>query len=86
MKIDFTKVARKQLKGFGKAVQIVLIKRINDLGKSGVDERKLQGFKQIFRSRVGDFRVIYRKTINEIVVIQVGHRKEIYRLLKALLR
>lgn len=86
MKIDFTKVARKQLKGFGKAVQIVLIKRINDLGKSGVDERKLQGLKQIFRSRVGDFRIVYRKTTNEIVVIQVGHRKEIYRLLKALLR
>lgn len=86
MKIDFTKVARKQLRGLGKAVQIVLIKRINDLGKSGVDERKLQGFKQIFRSRVGDFRIVYRKTINEIVVIQVGHRKEIYRLLKALLK
>lgn len=86
MKIGFTKVARKQLKGFGKAVQIVLIKRINDLGKSGVNEKKLQGFKQIIRSRVGDFRIVYRKTTNEIVVIQVGHRKEIYRLLKALLR
>ncbi len=86
MKIDFTKVARKQLKGFGKAVQIILIKRINDLGKLGVDERKLQGFKQIFRSRVGDFRIVYRKTTNEIVVILIGHRREIYRLLKALLR
>jgi len=86
MKIDFTKVARKQLKGFGKAVQIILIKRINDLGKSGVDERKLQGFRQIFRSRVGNFRIVYRKTTNEIVVIQVGHRREIYRLLRGLLR
>ena len=86
MKIDFTKVARKQLKGFGKAVQIILIKRINDLGKSGVDERKLQGFRQIFRSRVGNFRIVYRKTTNEIVVIQVGHRREIYRLLRGLLK
>jgi len=86
MRIDLTKVARKQLKDFGKAVQIILVKRINELGKSGIDERKLGGFKHTFRSRVGDFRIIYKKTVHEIIVIQIGHRREIYRLLRELLR
>ncbi len=85
MRIDLTKVARKQLKGFGKAIQIILVKRINDLGKSGINERKLGGFKRTFRSRVGDFRIVYKKTANEIVVIQIGHRREVYRLLQGLL-
>lgn len=85
MRIDFTRVARKQLGGFSKTVQIILVKRINDLGKSGVDEKKLQGFKQVFRSRVGDFRIVYKRTTNEIIVIQIGHRKEIYSPLNKLL-
>ena len=42
--------------------------------------RKIQGSKNSFRIRVGDYRVIYeiRDTILMICVIRVRHRKSVY--------
>jgi mRNA interferase RelE/StbE len=46
---------------------------------SGV--KALQGFKGAYRIRVGDYRIVY--TIDDgrltVVVIDLGHRREIYR-------
>jgi mRNA interferase RelE/StbE len=38
--------------------------------------RSLQGYRKL---RVGDYRVIYRIQSNEIIVLKIGHRKEIYK-------
>jgi mRNA interferase RelE/StbE len=38
--------------------------------------RSLQGYRKL---RVGDYRVIYRVDSNEIIVLKIGHRKEIYK-------
>ena len=43
--------------------------------------RKLRGAENLWRVRVGDFRIIY--TIEDkkllIVIIRIGHRREVYR-------
>lgn len=85
MRVDLTKVARKQLRRLGRAAQIIVIKRLGKLGQVGVDEKSLKGFKFYFRSRVGDYRIIYQRKAGRIIVIQIGHRREIYRLLQSLL-
>ena len=85
MKVWITKTAAKQLKKLGKAIQIILGKRIRELEYSQLREQKLAGFKNAFRVRAGDYRIVYQKKTNKIVVILVGHRKEIYRLVRELL-
>jgi len=36
-------------------------------------------FKGLFRLRSGDYRVIYSKTTDGVLVLRIGHRKEAYR-------
>ena len=85
MKVGITKTAAKQFKKLSKAIQIILGKRIRDLEFNTSREQKLAGFKNAFRVRAGDYRIVYQKKSSEIVVILVGHRKEIYRFLQELL-
>jgi len=43
--------------------------------------RKLSGLDDIFRLRLGDYRIIYRLEDEKLVVlvIEIGHRRDIYR-------
>lgn len=41
--------------------------------------QKLQGYGDLYRARVGDFRIVYRVERTTIHVEAIGHRKEIYR-------
>jgi mRNA interferase RelE/StbE len=43
--------------------------------------RKLQGANDLYRIRVGDYRVIYSiaDAVLTVLVIRVGHRRDIYR-------
>ena len=38
--------------------------------------RSLQGYRKL---RVGDYRVIYKIKENEITILKIGHRKEVYK-------
>ena len=38
-------------------------------------------FRGLFRYRIGDYRVIYTKTPDGILVVRISHRKNVYRLL-----
>ena len=42
---------------------------------------KLQGEEELYRVRVGDYRIVYQIQDRRLVVlvVQVGHRREIYR-------
>ena len=42
---------------------------------------KLKGLDELYRVRVGDYRIVYQIQDQQLVVlvIQVGHRREIYR-------
>jgi mRNA interferase RelE/StbE len=43
---------------------------------------KVQGYEQTYRIRVGDYRIVYEVAGDEVTVIAVSHRKEVYRNLK----
>jgi len=86
MKVIFSPQAEKQLRSLGKAIQIIIGRRVRNINFFQAKGERLKGYKNIFRARVGDYRLVYRKTSVEIYVVIIGHRREIYRLLERLLR
>lgn len=85
MRIVISPRAEKDLKRLSKIDQIAAARKIRQLGKSQIaQEEKLKGFPNIYRVRIGDFRIVFRRTSEEIYIILIGHRKDIYNLLKRL--
>lgn len=60
-------------------------RRIIEHLEKNFSEGKEQGvplsgqFKGLFRYRIGDYRVIYTKTRNGILVLRIAHRSNIYK-------
>ncbi len=46
-----------------------------------INSVKLQGEEELYRIRVGDYRIVYQIQDRQLIVlvVQVGHRREIYR-------
>ena len=40
---------------------------------------KLKGYERMYRIRVGDYRIVYEVAGDELIIIAVSHRKDIYR-------
>jgi mRNA interferase RelE/StbE len=80
--ITFARSARKELE----ALPNPLIKRIFTKIESLADEprpnrcRKLQGFKDLWRIRIGDYRVIYSidDSLETVDIVAIRHRREAY--------
>src|SRR3990167_782813 len=45
-------------------------------------KEKLSGYSDIFRIRVGQYRIVYRQKKGEIHIVLIAHRKDIYQLLQ----
>jgi mRNA interferase RelE/StbE len=81
--IEFTRPAAKQLKALPGDIQSRLELKIDTLTQEprppGVI--KLQGDEDLYRIRVGDYRIIYtiQDDILVVLVVTVGHRRDVYR-------
>ena len=84
MKIILSPRAEKDLKKLPKIAQIAASRKIRQLVNPLAQEEKLTGFPNIYRVRIGDFRIVFRRTVNEIYIILIGHQKDVYNLLKRL--
>lgn len=79
--------AVKQLRAIPQPAALTILRAITGLGDDPRSERadvkKLAGYCDRYRLRVGDYRVIYEIADAELVilVIGVGHRREVYRSL-----
>ncbi len=82
-KIQILPKATRQLKGLFIQVRQEVSRTIqslaNELRPIGV--RKLSGEKDIYRVRVGNYQVLYQiiDKVVVVVVVSVGHRREVYR-------
>lgn len=82
MKLTITSHAQKQIKKLPKALQIILVNRIRKLAsESNIRAEKLGGFNNFYKIRVGVYRIVFIKFTNEIEIVLVGHRKEVYKRL-----
>lgn len=87
MKVILSPRAEKQLRKLAKIDQIAVAKKIRQI-KDEQDKgkpEKLKGYKSIFRIRVGNYRIVYRTVRNEVYIVLMGHRKDIYELLRQLI-
>ncbi len=79
MNIILSPRAEKQLKKTTRLDQITIARKLRQLPIPNA--KKLRGYSNIFRLRLGNYRIIYRHTKQEIYIIAIGHRRDIYRLL-----
>lgn len=77
--------AVRQLRAIPQPAALTILRALAPLGddprRADADVKKLQGYDDRYRLRVGDYRVIYEVIDNQLVilVVGVGHRREIYR-------
>ena len=82
-KIFFKRSAEKELRGISPPFLKKILERIESLNAdakpAGVE--KLKGEDRYFRVRQGDYRIIYEMNESErkIVMIKIGHRRDVYR-------
>lgn len=83
-RLSYSSQAEKFIKKLDKKTATHISNKLEQLvnGDENLDVKKLSGsLDQQFRLRVGDFRILYEVSAHEIIVyvIEIGHRKEIYR-------
>lgn len=84
--IEFKNSVKKDFKNIDKSKSKFILDEIEKL-KSGIDENeniiKLKGNNPYYRFRISDYRVIFEKFEDKLVilVVKVGHRKDIYKKL-----
>lgn len=86
MKVSILPRAEKALRKLPAFDKVAIAQKIRALsGEIVTGEEKLSGLKDIYRVRVGDYRIVYKKTAESIYIILIRHRRDVYRMLKELL-
>lgn len=88
-KILIDKKAQKYLEKLNNADYTKLVEKIKSLTSSNLkllNIKKLQGYKNLYRIRVDDYRVIFVVISDRkmIIIPIIGHRKDVYDLVKRL--
>ena len=82
-KIEISATAERQLKKIRREDHVSILRSISLLGGDPRPDgcRKMSGYDDIYRIRIGKYRVIYEIDGKRIIVIilKIGHRREIYR-------
>ena len=85
-KVEVSATAEKQIRKLGRNDQIRVLRAIQALATetTRAGSRKVRGYDDVFRIRVGTFRILYRIEGLRllIIILKVGHRREIYRSLR----
>lgn len=82
-RIEVSATAEKQIRKLNKADQIRVLRAIQNLTKEPrpPGTRKLRGYEDVYRIRVGTYRILYSIESGRllIIVLKVGHRRDVYR-------
>ncbi|MEU1177520.1 type II toxin-antitoxin system RelE/ParE family toxin [Streptomyces sp. NPDC005820] len=83
--LEFTAAARRQLRALDQTTALRILHALSRLGddphRADADVKKLSGHDDLYRLRVGACRIAYVVDDGKLVVlvVEVGHRREIYR-------
>jgi len=83
VKIEWTEGAIKDLEKLDKVIARRVLKKITWLSKNFeqlVPEPLSGEFKETYKLRVGDWRVVYTAEGKSVIIQFVGHRREIYKI------
>jgi mRNA interferase RelE/StbE len=85
-RIEVSATAEKQIRKLRREDQIRVLRAILALASHPTPpgSRKVRGYDDVFRVRVVTYRVLYRVAgrLLQIVLLKIGHRREIYRSLR----
>ncbi len=81
MKFTWPESARAELRGVDRETAVRILRGLTRHGETGEgDIKALSGeWNGYFRLRVGDFRVIFQAAPDEITIVRVRHRSDVYR-------
>ncbi len=79
MKIKITKNMKKQYFIQDSLVKKQIRKVIIKLRKGSIELEKLSTGKNIYKIRIGDYRILVKKSDDTYFLIGIKHRKEVYR-------
>lgn len=81
MQIFLSSKADRQLSKLPRKMHDVILSRIEKLSEDpfGEKSKKLRD-RQGWRVRVGDYRILYMVEDRKLIILSVGHRKEIYKI------
>jgi len=81
--IEISRSAEKQLRKLPRKDQERVVEAILSLAENQRPRgsRKLSGYDDVFRIRIGQYRLLYSVSSRKLIVIilKVGHRRDIYR-------
>ncbi len=82
-RLEISGTAEKQLRKLDQQDQVRVLRAVQQLAQDPHPRgcRKLAGYDDVFRIRVGVFRVLYSVDGRSVVVVvlKIGHRKDVYR-------
>jgi mRNA interferase RelE/StbE len=79
--------AVRQLRAIPEQTALAVLQALTPLGddprRSDANIKKLAGYSDRYRLRVGDYRIVYKITDTQLIIliVGVGHRREAYRAL-----
>lgn len=86
--IELAPLAQRQLKKLPESIKNKILDELENLSVelSGAGIKKLKGMDDLYRLRIADYRIIYQieHRILLILVLKIGHRKDVYNNLKSL--
>jgi len=81
--LEFSRTAERQLRKLPREDQVRVVREILTLAIDPFPRgaRKLAGYDDVYRIRIGVYRVLYSVSATAliVVVLKVGHRKDVYR-------
>jgi mRNA interferase RelE/StbE len=78
-RITYSVTATKQLRGLPAGAREQIIEKIHRYAETGAGQVKALAGRPGVRLRVGRYRVVFTELQNEILVLAVGDRRDIYR-------
>ena len=81
-RIELARRAERQLRAFPREVQARIGRSIDALSRQPIPPtaKKLSGHHDLYRVRAGDYRIVYTVQHEALIVlvVAIGHRREIY--------
>jgi len=81
MKIFIAPKAKKQIQKLPEIAKIAVDSKIKGLleDQQNLQIKKMKEYKDMYRVRVGRYRIVYQRTDDFIRIVVVQHRKDVYR-------
>jgi len=79
MKLTFLKLAEKTLFNYDKSLQMRIGEAISKLPNGDIKKMKGKGKLNIYRLRVGKYRIVFELSSDEIIIVKIDSRGDVYK-------